>query len=98
MYLVKVISSENELVVNVCDAELLNKEFKEGKITLKISEEFYKGEYMSEENVIEVISRATIATFAGKKSVDLAIKCRLIHPESIIYVNGIPHAMFYRLI
>ncbi len=98
MYLVKIISNENELIVNVCDAELLNKEFKEGRVTLSINEEFYKGEYMNEESVVKVISRATIATFAGERAVSLAIKCKLIHPESVIYVNGIPHAMFYRVI
>ena len=79
-------------IVAVCDEELIGKEFKEGKLSLKVSERFYKGEKKSEEEVKDIIMNATNLNIVGKKSIKIALDLGIINKDSIITIKDIPHA------
>ncbi len=86
------------LVAGVCDKELLGKSFEEGRRILELPERFYGGEEVREEEelikALTDLSRedATIS-IAGKRSVECALKARIITKEGIKTVAGIPFAM-----
>ena len=52
-------------VVAVCDSELVGKKFEEGKMQLDVRENFYNGEEVDEEKLMEILQRelAEDATF-----------------------------------
>ena len=81
-------------IVNICDNELIGKEFQEGKFQLDIKENFYGGEVLDENSVIEIIGKMSVedATFniVGKKSIETALKTGIISKESIRKIKGIP--------
>ncbi len=93
---VNIIKSYRDVVV-VCDKELLGKKFEEGKFQLDIKENFYKGEEVNEEAVIEVMEKmsAEDSTFniVGKKSINSALKAGIISIEAVRKIKGIPFAM-----
>jgi hypothetical protein len=84
-------------VVAICDKELIGKTFEEGEYQLDIKENFYKGEIKSEAEVIKIIKdmSAEDATFniVGERSVQTAIKSRIISENSVLKIQGIPYAM-----
>ena len=86
------------LVVAICDTDLIGKSFEEGKRVLSISESFYKGDLIeNEEELSEKIkdySRED-ATFniVGKKSIRIALKLGIISEEGIKKVEGVPFAL-----
>ena len=84
-------------VVAICDSELLGKRFEEDKFQLDVKENFYKGEKLSEKEIISEMKRMARedATFniVGEKSVNAAIKAEIISPDSIGEIAGIPFAM-----
>lgn len=84
-------------VVAICDAELINKKFEEGKRQLDARENFYKDKQINEKEAIEIMIRQARedATFniVGKKSVEAALKAGIITQESISYVQQIPFAL-----
>lgn len=96
MYMKKY-DTEGQLIVAVCDKNIIGKKFREGELALKLDECFYKGDEASEKEVKEALSCATIANIAGEKSIACAVECGSIDPDAIIFIEGIPHAQMVQI-
>lgn len=96
MYMKKY-DTEGHIIVAVCDKNIIGKKFKEGEYVLKLEECFYKGDEALEEEVKEALSNATIANISGEKSIACAVECGCIDPDTIIFVEGIPHAQMVQI-
>lgn len=80
-----------------CDADLLGKVLREGKIVFEIREEFYKGLEMSVEEAIELVEQCTIVNLVGHMIVKKAVEKGLIHPEAVLKISGVPHAQIVKM-
>ncbi|MFW5986968.1 MAG: DUF424 domain-containing protein [Methanohalophilus sp.] len=87
----------DRLIVAACDQELIGQKLKHGNVVVEITESFYKGDIVSEKQVQSALGRATSANLFGKKTIECALECGMINPESIITINGVPHAQLYRI-
>jgi len=96
MYM-KQYDTERQLIVAVCDKEIIGKKFQEGELTLKLEVSFYKGTDSSEKEVMEALLCATIANIAGQKAIACAVECGCIDPDNVIFIEGIPHAQMVRI-
>jgi len=81
-----------EIIVALCDKELVGKKLSDGELRLHVNPRFYKGEIVDEQAIEEAFKSATIANIVGEKSISLAMKKGLILKNNIIKVEGIPHA------
>lgn len=85
-------SQTGEIVVAVCDEELLGKTITVSKdFAVKVDEAFYGGILLDEESTFETIKKATIVNLLGERIVNLAIKKGLISSINIPKVGGVPH-------
>jgi hypothetical protein len=84
------------ILLAACDAELLGKKFREGKIVFKIHKQFYEGPKMTVEEAIELMKQSTIVNMIGHNVVKKAIEKGLIHPDAVLKISGIPHAQIVR--
>jgi len=89
--------SEEKVIIAVCDSDIIGKEFREGELTLNLDEKFYKGEIVSKKELNQALLDADIVNISGKKSVACAVDLGYIDTETIIFINGIPHAQILKL-
>ena len=86
-------------VVAIADKELIGKTFEEDLKMLDIKESFYKGDIISENEMIELIlfHKKEDATFniVGERSTQLALRLGIISEDSIGNIAGIPYAMTF---
>jgi len=94
--LLKTIRTQSEILVVVCDEELLGKKLKHGEFRLEVKESFYKGEKASVEDCLAALQNATIGNLVGS-IVEHAVKAGIIEPENILYFKKVPHAQLVRL-
>ena len=84
-------------VIAICDSDLLGKRFEEGRFQLEIKENFFAGEKISEEEAISTIKSLSRedATFniVGEKSINAALKAKIISEEEVGEIRGIPFAI-----
>jgi hypothetical protein len=85
------------VLLAVCDCELLGRTLREGKIVFHIKEEFYNGRKASVEEAIGMIDNSTIVNLVGKCCVEKAIAEGYVHPEAVLNIEGIPHAQIVKL-
>jgi len=85
------------VILATCDAELLGKVLREGKIVFEVREEFYKGSKVSVEEAIDLMRQSTVVNMVGKRIVDKALEKGMIHPEAVLKISGVPHAQIVKL-
>ena len=85
------------VLLAICDAELLGKTLREGKIVFHIKEEFYKGSKVNVEEAVALIEQSTIVNMVGENVVKKAIEKGFVHPEAVIEIQGTPHAQIVKI-
>ncbi len=88
----KVYRVRGEIVVAVCDSELVGKIFREGDLKIEVKESFYGEEDVNEEEVKRALRMATIANITGKRAVQLAIEMGIIDRENVLKIGDCWHA------
>jgi len=97
MVYVKEFHGEGELVVAICDAELLGRTLREGDTSFYIDPNFYGGRKVTISEALDLLEASTIANLVGEKIVNAAIKRNLIHKNAVIYIEGVPHAQVVKI-
>ncbi|MDD1776024.1 MAG: DUF424 family protein [Candidatus Methanomethylicus sp.] len=85
---------KGEVMIAVCDCELLGKKFKEGKLVLDVCRDFYGGKRVSLETAVDTLRAATLANLVGEESIRCGIEAGIIHSDCVLRVDGVPHAQF----
>jgi hypothetical protein len=81
----------------MCDIEILGKTLHEGKIVFCVKEDFYKGARVPVEEAVSLIETSTIVNMVGKNIVKKAIERGFVHPEAVLNIEGVPHAQIVKL-
>jgi hypothetical protein len=96
MFWCKVFNAKYDLVVAICDDELIGKKIGSGP-KIKISKNFYGGKLIDKSIALKFMDRATIGNLIGSRIVKAAKKGGFITRENIIFIDGIPHAQFVKI-
>jgi len=86
-----------QVLLAVCDAEILGKTLRDSDITFEVSEKFYKGYKTSVDDAIDLIEESTIVNLVGANIVKRAIERGYVHPEAVIKICGVPHAQIVKI-
>ena len=93
MMIVKIHRAEGRKIVSICDEDLLGKKIEDDSMQLDVSNFFYKGESMSDEDALKIAKDANSLNIVGENSINFALKNNLIEKENIIRIKKIPHAI-----
>lgn len=85
-------NQQGQIILAICDNNLLGKKFTQGDLQLDLTGNFYKGEDKTEQEILKLIDNAYILNIVGKECIEFALKHKLIEKQNIITIDGIPHA------
>ena len=83
---------EGKIIISVCDSDLIDKVFDDGKLQIDLNSDFYKGENLDENKIFELLKNCYLAVFIGKKSVGFGIKKQIIDESKVIKIKEVPFA------
>lgn len=84
------------VLLSICDSEILGKTLREGKIVFQVKEDFYRGSRVDVEEAVSMIDNSTIVNMIGKNVVKRAIEKGYVHPEAVLHIEGVPHAQIVK--
>ena len=93
---IKVHRYMNEIVVAICDANLLGKTISYGRIKLEISKKFYGGSKVKLKEVLRFIEEATIINAVGKNVVTLLTQLYSNIEDAILWIGDVPHVQIVK--
>jgi hypothetical protein len=85
------------VLLAICDCEMLGRTLREGKIVFHVKEKFYNGGKVSVDEAVGMIANSTIVNLVGKNCVEKAIAKGYVHPDAVLHIEGIPHAQIVKL-
>ncbi len=88
----KIYRVKGEVIVAVCDEEIVGMDFREGELRLEIKEDFYGKDVFDENEVKRALRQATIANISGERAVRLAISIGIVDENRVLRIGGCPHA------
>lgn len=97
MIVAKIHRIADGIMLSVCDQELIGKKFYDGNLQLDLSSDFYKGDVVSEEKLKELMTGAKIINIVGEKSVNVALRIKILDKKEVMYIKGVPHAQIVEL-
>ena len=80
------------VLLAICDSELLGRTLRQGKIVFHVKNEFYNGGKLALEEAVRMIENSTIVNMVGKNCVGKAIEKGYVHPDAVLDIEGVPHA------
>ncbi|SEA23102.1 hypothetical protein SAMN04488065_2362 [Haloplanus vescus] len=80
------------LLVAVCDEECLGETYDDGDVSLTVTEEFYGGEESDADEVVDSLTRASVANLVGEECVTVAIEAGLVDEERVLDLGEALHA------
>ncbi len=89
--------SGRNVLLAICDCEILGKTLREGKIVFHVKEEFYNGGRVTLEEAVDMIKNCNVVNMIGKCCVERAIEKGYVHPAAVLNIEGIPHAQIVKL-
>jgi hypothetical protein len=85
------------VLLAICDVEILGKTLRKGKIVFHVKEEFYRGSKVNVEEADAMIEHSTIINMVGRNVVDKAVEKGYVHPEAVLNIEGVPHAQIVKI-
>ena len=86
-----------QVLLAICDAEILGKTFKEKDLSFEVKEEFYKGVKTSVDEALNLVQQSTIVNLVGANVVRKAVEKGYVHPEAVITICGVQHAQIVKM-
>jgi uncharacterized protein len=84
------------VLLAICDCEILGKTLREGKIVFHVKDEFYNGGKVTLEEAVSMIENSTIVNMVGRNCVEKAVEKGYVHPDAVLNIEGIPHAQIVK--
>ena len=95
MYSAKVHTVGSDVLIACCDKEILGARLSGDEFELHVNERFYGGEEVSEEDLIGMISEATVANLLGDGVIDMAVRRGIIEQSAVREICGVKHAQLF---
>ncbi len=84
------------VLLAICDCEILGRTLREGKIVFHVKDEFYNGGKVTLEEALGMIDNSTIVNMVGRNCVEKAVEKGYVHPDAVLNIEGIPHAQIVK--
>ncbi len=83
--------NNGRLILALCDKNLLNKTFEDRLGYLNMASNFYKGEEITEKEILTLLDNVYIINAVGKTTVNLLIRKGIVSENQIKFIKKIPY-------
>ncbi|MDY6773965.1 MAG: DUF424 family protein [Candidatus Nanohaloarchaea archaeon] len=97
MYSCRTVETSKGKVVAACDLEILGDSYREDGVKLELDRDFYGGEEVELEGVLEALEGFFTANLAGNDLVEALIEEGVVEEDEVETVDGTKHVQLFRV-
>ena len=94
---VRVTEYQKNMMLNICDAELLGKKITQDELNIHISESYYGERFVEKEEARDLLKQASIINMVGTETISLSIKLGVGSENGIKTISGIPFLIVFNM-
>jgi hypothetical protein len=94
---VKVTDYQKNIMLNICDFDLLGKDIIQDKLTMSISKSYYGEKIVNKEEAESLLKKSSIINMVGKNSISLSIELGIGSQNGVKEISGIPFLIVFKI-
>ena len=94
---VRVTDYQKNVMLNICDAELLGKKIIQDELNMTISESYYGERLVEKEEAETLLKNSSIINMVGKETVSLSIELGVGSENGIKTISGVPFLIVFKM-
>ena len=94
---VRVTDYQKNMMLNICDAELLGEKIIQDELNMHISESYYGERLVEKEEAANLLKKSSIINMVGKETVSLSIKLGVGSKNGIKIISGVPFLIVFNM-
>ena len=94
---VKVTDYQKNLMLNICDIDLLGKNIVEDQLNMNISKSYYGEKIIEHEEAKHLLKNASIINMVGKDTVSLSLELGVGSENGVKKVAGVPFLIVFKM-
>ena len=92
---VRISDYQKNIMVNMCDAELIGKDIIDGELKIHISESYYGTQLVDKDQATSFLKSASILNLVGKDTISLAIELGIGSESGVKIISDIPFLIIF---
>ena len=94
---VKVSNYQKNLMLNICDSDLLGKDIVQDELTMSISRSYYGEKVIDKEEAETLLKKSSIINMVGDKTVSLSIELGIGSENGVKRISGVPFLIVFKM-
>ena len=94
---VRVTDYQKNMMLNICDADLLGKQIIQDELSMNISEGYYGEKLVEKEEAKILLKKSSIINMVGKETVSLSLELGVGSENGIKLISGIPFLIVFKM-
>lgn len=94
---VKVTDYQKNIMLNICDAELLGKQIIQDELTMNISKNYYGEKLVDKTEASTLLKNSSIINMVGENTISLSIGLGIGSENGIKSISGIPFLIVFKM-
>jgi len=97
LFSTKVISASGNLMLNICDSELVDKTLQNGNTKIIIKPNYYAERAVDEHEATNLLKKCNSINMVGKKTISLATSLGIGSEKSVRLIDGVPFLLVFKM-
>ncbi len=94
---VRVTDYQKNVMLNICDAELLGKNIVEDELNMHISESYYGDQIIEAEEAKTLLKNSSIINMVGEETVSMSIELGIGSENGVKKISGVPFLIVFKM-
>ena len=94
---IKTTDYQKNLMLNICDLDLLGKNIVEKELNMNISKSYYGEKIVEHEEASTLLKNASIINMVGKETVSLSLEIGIGSEKGIRIIGGVPFQIVFKM-
>jgi hypothetical protein len=96
-FCVKTTDYQKNLMLNICDFDLIGKNIVQDELTMNISKSYYGEKIVNKEEAQDLLKKSSIINMVGEYTVSLSIKMGIGSENGVRRISGIPFLIVFKM-
>jgi len=97
LFSVRVTNHQSNVMLNICDASLLGKNFVKDNLSLNITKSCYGERMVQKEEAEELLKKSSTINMAGKETILLSTSLGIGSHHGVKEIDGVPFLIVFKI-
>lgn len=94
---VKVSDYQKNMMLNICDSDLLGKNIIQDELTMNISKSYYGEKIVTKEEAEDLLQKSSIINMVGKNTISLSIELGIGSENGVKKISDVPFLIVFKM-